>query len=54
MSSAQQRLIDPDGKVAEGVDPDFVLSPIAEDGSVDYSEMYDFVKIGDRMEAWYQ
>ena len=32
MSSAQQRLVDPDGKVAEGVDPDFVLSPIAEGG----------------------
>lgn len=53
MSFALQRLVDPEGNVVEGVEPDFVLSPIAEDGTVDYSEMYDFEKIGDMMEAWY-
>ena len=54
MSSAQQRLVDPDGNVVEGVDPDFVLSPIEEGGTVDYTEMYDFEKIGDMMEEWYE
>jgi hypothetical protein len=54
MSSALERLVDSDGSVVEGVEPDFVLSPIAEDGTVDYSEMYDFEKIGDMMEKWHQ
>ena len=54
MSSALERLVDSDGSTVEGVEPDFVLSPIAEDGTVDYSEMYDFEKIGDMMEKWHQ
>ena len=54
MSSDLCRLINRNGDVAEGVDPDIELSPIGENGSVDYTEMYDFEKIGKLMDEWYQ
>ena len=54
MSSDLCRFVNEEGEAPEGVEPNIELSPIAEDGSVDSTEMYDYTRISELMDVWYE